>query len=601
VGTNIILSILMVGDDWTIRKTYIQNSGSFAPDVYTDTSYKFANWIFFHDTVWINESEYNFPTNMNIRFRCDDGGNNDDVYIDEVSITATHLEPGVYESIESFALPGLYNYSFWCKDVNGNTNSSTVSQFTVIVDDETLEITNVIANPSMGIQGTFVNISALVTDNAGVQDVRLNITSPDSITTNISIISNKTTSDVYYYMQDYYTVGTYTFFIWAIDVNGYTNISDSITFEIVDAPPMLSNESPSDSSVDISLNPTLSVEIFDYSNDDIDWSIRTNATGSWSLVDEGTLIGGNGIISAVTSNILDYNRIYYWSVNISDGDDWVNETYHFTTQVINTSIDAIPSVIEDNPFQITALSDGPLDNITLLYRYNENSSRQQTIFSTGFEHTGFEHISELNNWSLDPIRTTASSGYSLELSDEGDIGPRTGSYYLGGRGVFGPDFAAYNRTINISDYVDIKVSLWFSYNETDVGDNFGIYWLNGSTWEVVYENLGPQQNGQRSWTYAETSIPDSIDSLTLQFWWSTSADNEVFMIDDLNITGISKESLVWIPWENSLNPDTTSPWTWNFTFPNNTGYYDFQSIGRKSGSPDEELLVDADTNCYYQD
>ncbi len=124
------------------------------------------------------------------------------------------------------------NFTFYNLTKSGSGNlhinngvSTTVENAlkngTKYVIDPNTEITNVIANPSMGIQGTFVNISAVVTDNAGVQDVRLNITSPDSITINISIISNKTTSDLYYYMQDYYTVGTYTFFILAIDVNGY--------------------------------------------------------------------------------------------------------------------------------------------------------------------------------------------------------------------------------------------------------------------------------------------------------------------------------------------------------------------------------------------
>ncbi|MCF8366815.1 MAG: PKD domain-containing protein, partial [Bacteroidales bacterium] len=48
----------------------------------------FVNGTFYSATVTILEAEYNFPANMNIRFMCDASGNVDDVYIDEIRITA---------------------------------------------------------------------------------------------------------------------------------------------------------------------------------------------------------------------------------------------------------------------------------------------------------------------------------------------------------------------------------------------------------------------------------------------------------------------------------------------------------------------------------
>ena len=35
------------------------------------------------------ESDYTFPTNMKIRFMCDASGNRDDIYVDEIRITAS--------------------------------------------------------------------------------------------------------------------------------------------------------------------------------------------------------------------------------------------------------------------------------------------------------------------------------------------------------------------------------------------------------------------------------------------------------------------------------------------------------------------------------
>ena len=51
-------------------------------------SIDFANGVFYPKEVTIDESSYNFPTNMKIRFMCDASGNRDDVYIDEIRVSA---------------------------------------------------------------------------------------------------------------------------------------------------------------------------------------------------------------------------------------------------------------------------------------------------------------------------------------------------------------------------------------------------------------------------------------------------------------------------------------------------------------------------------
>jgi hypothetical protein len=49
----------------------------------------FQNGTFYVATVSILESAVNFPTNMKLRFMCDASGNADDVYIDDITITAS--------------------------------------------------------------------------------------------------------------------------------------------------------------------------------------------------------------------------------------------------------------------------------------------------------------------------------------------------------------------------------------------------------------------------------------------------------------------------------------------------------------------------------
>lgn len=52
-------------------------------------------------------------------------------------------------------------------------------------------------------------------------------------------------------------------------------------------------------------------------------------------------------------------------------------------------------------------------------------------------------------------------------------------------------------------------------------------------------------------------------------------------------------------WNNVSNPDENSPWSWNFNFSNGIGYYEFYSIGRKTGSSDEPAPLNADARCHY--
>jgi len=62
------------GSSWNTIKNYIQGAD-------------FVNGEFYNDIVYINETSYTFPEQMNIRFRCDAShSNGDDIYIDEIFV-----------------------------------------------------------------------------------------------------------------------------------------------------------------------------------------------------------------------------------------------------------------------------------------------------------------------------------------------------------------------------------------------------------------------------------------------------------------------------------------------------------------------------------
>jgi len=69
--------------------------------------------------------------------------------------------------------------------------------------------------------------------------------------------------------------------------------------------------------------------------------------------------------------------------------------------------------------------------------------------------------------------------------------------------------------------------------------------------------------------------------------------------DSLVIFNITYTRGGWTKWNDVSNPDDTSPWSWNFNFPNGAGYYEFYSIGNMSGSPNETAPSSADEICRY--
>jgi len=75
----------------------------------------FSNGQYYHETVYVNEGTYTFPTNMKIRFQCDASSNYDDVYIDEVTVSG--ITPGETDNDEDG-----YNVPEDCDDNNPEIN-----------------------------------------------------------------------------------------------------------------------------------------------------------------------------------------------------------------------------------------------------------------------------------------------------------------------------------------------------------------------------------------------------------------------------------------------------------------------------------------------
>ncbi len=145
---------------------------------------------------------------------------------------------------------------------------------------------------------------------------------------------------------------------------------------------------------------------------------------------------------------------------------------------------------------------------------------------------------------IDQIYINATSYSRIEcdfnLLPSTTFTPYTGSFSIGGSGDFDPEYAAFNRTgIDLSGYSNVKISVWYSYKNTESNDFLGLYYRNGSQWKPIFEVTNPQMvGGQKPWTQVQFDLPKSLTVLRLQFKWRTTAANEYMGIDDLEVTGV---------------------------------------------------------------
>ena len=133
--------------------------------------------------------------------------------------------------------------------------------------------------------------------------------------------------------------------------------------------PVLSNPIPANGSINVALNPTLSIYVSDPDGDDMDVTINvTNADGGYQSVTYYDV--GNGTYTYALGHMNTYGKTYYWNVSVSDGYYYVTATYHFTTigLVVNLNTTQEYHTIQD------AINDANDGNIIVVHNgtYMEN-------------------------------------------------------------------------------------------------------------------------------------------------------------------------------------------------------------------------------------
>jgi len=114
-----------------------------------------------------------------------------------------------------------------------------------------------------------------------------------------------------------------------------TNSSDNATTDS-DTAPNQNGVVPANASIDISITPDLYVLCTDADNDNMNATWWSNSSGAWlQFASNETGFANNTNITQSFTNATAYSTTYYWSVNLTDGTHWTNETYHITTEINN--------------------------------------------------------------------------------------------------------------------------------------------------------------------------------------------------------------------------------------------------------------------------
>jgi len=165
----------------------------------------------------------------------------------------------------SYNVSGNYTYFVWAEDPSGNSNKTSTLTFRIIIPAEPPEISNIQSIPVKQQYNSSVNISCYATDNVAVAEVKVNITHDGWSIGNFTMYPysvDEKGNGIYYYNSTYLSLGNYTYFIWDMDINGYTNTSEIKNFSIVDTtPPEIKNISvdPSVQELNGSINISCSV------------------------------------------------------------------------------------------------------------------------------------------------------------------------------------------------------------------------------------------------------------------------------------------------------------------------------------------------------
>ena len=225
-----------------------------------------------------------------------------------------------------YANASQYGTNYWWKlNVTDGTGLSVekISNFTTY---QNFPPTVYGENPDNGSDAISASITVISVDITDIEGDNITYTIETDPYIGSTYAINTTSGTKNCPVSNLLTNTMYTWYVNATDGSNWTRKIFSFMTR-TNNNTILTNKNPPNGSTDVALDiSALSIDIEDPEGDFIAWTMETNP-------DIGSSVGtydGNGTKYCDVSNVQS-DVTYYWYVNVTDGQQWNNQTYHFTT------------------------------------------------------------------------------------------------------------------------------------------------------------------------------------------------------------------------------------------------------------------------------
>jgi len=344
-----------------------------------------------------------------------------------------------------------------------------------------------------------------------------------------------------------------------------------------------------------------------------------NTLGPWTLRNTTSGVAADSLVNYTFTEFSNYFTTYWWKIAVNDSYYNTTKSFYFTTEAIDTSVDSIsPYGQYVSPLPTSATGSSDLANVTLYYHWSGDNSSWGS-WSTIFNETWSSGSDTDYEGDDDPdpdgdysdmwwfINDDDADLTDIQVGNYGNPGEETNCIHFSDN-----DNNQYGEARNTGgNYWDPSGSGWtdgyinFTYDyyvDNNEGINLDVWrdggWIN--VWSDINLGGANQEAADPGWATASYQLV-AADLAASQFSFRVElvgpGGGDHLYVDNitLDVTG----GYAWNVFIDGSNPDLSYPWSWDFDFPNGTGHYEFYSIGKKSGSPDEAAPVSADAICYY--
>ena len=167
----------------------------------------------------------------------------------------------------------------------------------------------------------------------------------------------------------------YTLWVNVTDRDATPSVTSKIYYFVTKAntAPAVGTPSPVTDATDQELNPNVGITISDANGHTMNVTFMTNTSGSWQTISSNTSVT-NGTYGNITTQFHNCSTKYWWRTSVTDGYDWVNITWNFTTRANHppyqgTPLPADEAIGIDKPPETLSIivydNDSDLLNITM--------------------------------------------------------------------------------------------------------------------------------------------------------------------------------------------------------------------------------------------